>query len=502
MKTHELIRQSYPITLPEVEGNLRVGASWVANYDIPDVAGWSDLAAAPELVHARLTSRSHEGRCPSSASKYPLPKPGSREVRWITTLHPFDELYYRIVVGRMADAIDVALSPGVLSYRLANQSPGWQIQSVKDAQTTRRNRANVLLADERCAAIGVADIRNYYATLAHDTLASLLAKVGVPQHDQIVLGDFLGSLMIVGAAPGIPIGPEASGLLGNVGLVSVDRAVEQLVIDHIRYTDDSWLFLKSAKDWSDVRDIYTSSTAQLGLEPNDSKMAVFRADSSEAAQVIQNAHIAYATSGAGPYRTSQMATAEIRDQIDSGEPDWLIVKFNLGTLRSQGSPAGLPLIYDHSELLCEIPTAIGHYLWTLGSEREGRAQIDREWLVEQATAIPTRRSLAGQLQVCRAASRLRLGKEHGRSLEDFATSCELRRHPPLQAWAATAWGSSKSHRPGRAIEYAEHFGNFLVRRAFSLTVRPDSSAPAKHYCWRRKLASVDPDLKPTLARLG
>ena len=54
-------------------------------------------------------------------------------------------------------------------------------------------------------------------------------------------------------------------------------------------------------------------------------------------------------------------------------------------------------------------------------------------------------------------------------LEEFATDTNLRCHVPLQAWVAKAWGASKAHKPGRAVEYACHLGDFSVRRAFALT---------------------------------
>lgn len=47
----------------------------------------------------------------------------------------------------------------------------------------------------------------------------------------------------MGAPGGLPIGPEASGLLGNIVLLGLDKAISYRVRGHIRYTDDSWMFL-------------------------------------------------------------------------------------------------------------------------------------------------------------------------------------------------------------------------------------------------------------------
>ena len=62
-------------------------------------------------------------------------------------------------------------------------------------------------------------------------------------------------------------------------------------------------------------------------------------------------------------------------------------------------------------------------------------------------------------------------------MERLATGPDLQRHVPLRTWAATAWGSSRAHRPGRAVDYACEFGDFSVRRAFAATIPTDASTP-------------------------
>ena len=255
-------------------------------------------------------------------------------------------------------------------------------------------------------------------------------------------------------------------MLGNVVMLAVDEALAGHVLGHVRYMDDSWLYLRSEDDWPEVYDIYRASASTLGLEANTSKVAFHSKDSGAAEDAMQHGHIAYLLSGAAGYRTPQMAAEDIQLQLDREEPDWALIGFHLGSLRYHKS-----------------------------------IKIDHDWLIERITASHTTRSLAGQLQACRVASRLRLNKEHGQRLEELAVDNGLRRHTPLQAWAARAWGHSKAHRPGRAVDYACHYGDFTVRRAFALTIQPDSSNPSKRSCWRRKMRSVDPDLAPTLARL-
>ena len=90
-------------TLVEVRESLRAGAIWVGARDLPDVDAWADFEAAPGLVHQRMVSRLKEGRCPSLARAFPLPKPGKDEVRRMAWLNPYDEIFLRIIVGRVSE---------------------------------------------------------------------------------------------------------------------------------------------------------------------------------------------------------------------------------------------------------------------------------------------------------------------------------------------------------------------------------------------------------------
>lgn len=488
-------------TREEVTANLLAGAAWAGQRDLPDVDAWADFNAAPDMVHERLVSRLREDRCPSLTGSFPLPKPGRDEVRRMAWLNPYDEVYLRIVVGRAAGAIEAALGPDVFSYRLEDEAPGWSVQDVKRAFELRRERGGALLADGRCNAMAVSDMRRYYPSVAPEVLTRALDRTAAPLGAVRLIGRFLRDLVAIGGPRGLPVGPEACGLLGNIVMLAVDEALVDYVLGNVRYMDDNWLYLRSEDDWPEVYDIYRASASTLGLEANTSKVAVYSKDSGDAKDAMQHGQIAYLLSGAAGYHTPQMAAEDIRSLLDRAEPDWSLIGFHLGSLRYHKSTHGLDILYENPTILYEMPRNAGHYLASLAADRQTRSKIDHDWLIELATSSSTTRSLAGQLQACRVASRLRVNCEHGKRLEELATDNSLRRHTPLQAWAARAWGSSKAHSPGQAVDYACHYGDFTVRRAFALTIRPDSSTPSKRSCWQRKIRSVDPDLAPTLARL-
>ena len=488
-------------TLAEVSANLQAGADWVRRRDLPDVAGWADFGAAAEVVHQRLISRLQEGRCPSLGHTFPLPKPGTNGLRWLAWLDPYDDLFLRIAAGRVATAIDTALGRDVFSYRLAATPPGWSVKNRKRSFDLMRDRGRALLADERCDALGVADVKHYYPSIAPDVLMEALCQIASPRGAARLISGFLHELPPMGTPRGLPIGVEASGVLGNIVLLELDKAISSRALGHVRYTDDSWIFLRAESEWPEVFDAYVSSVTDLGLRVNPSKVAIHPKGSEGAHNAIHPLRIAYLICPGASDRTAESSVEEILEELDQDEPDWNVIGFHVGSLAHERSALGLNLLCEHPQVLNELPRLAGHYLWSLADSRKTRNQIDRDWLVEQATARPADRSAAGQLQLCRVASQIRLGKTHGERLEEFVANGSLSHRAPLRAWAAKAWGSSEAHRSARAVEYACDFGDFSVRRAFALTVSPDSSTPSKRSCWRRKLRTVEPDLEPTLARL-
>lgn len=488
-------------TLDEVSANLRAGADWTHRRDLPDLNGWADFISAPELVHERLISRLQEGRCPSVAHTFPLPKTGRDEVRKMTWLNPYDDLLLRIIVGRVALAIEAALGTDVFSYRLADGPPAWSVRHERESFRLLRERARELYSAARCNAIAVADLKNYYPSIETSILTDSLHQASSPSGAVELIGEVLRDLKPMGTPGGLPIGPEASGLLGNIVLLGLDKAISCHVQGHLRYTDDSRMFLQDESEWPEVFEAYVSSVSGLGLGVNPSKVAVHPKGSEGAENAIQNLRIAYLTLPGALGGTPQRSAEEIREELDRDEPDWNVIGFHLRSRWSRDSTLGLDLLAEYPQILNELPRLAGRYLSGLADSPKTRKQIDLDWLVEQATSRPTARSLAGQLHLCRVASQLRLGKAHGNRLLELATDSSLRHNAPLQAWAAKAWGSSRAHSPGLAVDYACHFGDFSVRRAFALTVSPNASTRSKRSCWRRKLRSVDPDLEPTLARL-
>jgi len=419
-------------------------------------------------------------------------------------MDPYDEIFYRVMVGRLAFAIDRAVgrSADVFSYRLNTRPPGWTTLPHRDAHRSRKARARDLMSDSQCVALGTLDVRHYYPSILPDAMASVLAQTTAPTGAVSQVLDFLHRLNDTGAPAGLPVGPEASGLLGNLFLTDVDAALMHLVSGHVRYTDDSWVFLRAEDDWTPLVDQYESAAIALGLRLNRDKVAIHLKRDQNLQDVIQNDRIASMTAAGSPYVGPEQAVEELEDQLGAGDSiDWSVVRFALGALRRDRSTAGLTVLYGHPQIFREEPVNTARYLLELAGSKATRSAIDNDWIVDHCTESPTTRTLAKNVHACRVAHRVCVGKAHGERLEAVASDIKNRSHVPLQAWAATAWGSSDSHRAGQAIDHAQHVGDFSLRRAFALTIDPQKASARKLRKWCTHLMSIEPDLSPTLASL-
>lgn len=488
----------------EVEAHLRAGAPWTMSRDIPDVSGWSDLVAAPEEVRKCLKRRIADGRCPMHQTVVPLPKPGSNELRNVVWMDPFDELWYRILVGQMVDKMEKIIKryAEVFSHRIIEVQPAWSVRGHQQAWRRFNKRSNKLLNKASCRAMGTFDIRHYYPSIAPDKLASVLTSIGIRDEDIYQLGCFLNRLEELDAPNGLPIGAESSGLIGNVMLIEIDKVLAPLVIGHTRFSDDSRVFLYDEAMWDEIFEIYKATANGLGLQINESKSCLYMKDSGAADQVINNERIDYLIASSTDGNVDpEIAVDEIESQIQSDAPDFRIINFGLGVLIKHQSGLGLSVLHENPKIFEETPVNTGRYLYTLAAHGKFKTLIDHDWIVDIAATSSSGRSIAAQIHACRVAERLGVSKKHGERFAEVALSGGGNHNVPLRAWAAKAWGASEAYRPIAAVDHATDIGDFLLRRAFVLTIKPSDSTGQNRQRWSRHLKIREPDLKPSLVRL-
>ena len=493
----------FAVTPREVVGNVRAGHLELRDRNLPTVEGWKDLLHTPGLVRSLLQRRLADGVSPGLVQCFPVPKPGKTEVRLLASLHPLDELWYRILGGRIAAHVQRMIDPSeVLSYRLAEQPPEWRVEDVNRAFTLRQTLALQFLSDPHCKAMGTLDIRKYYPSIKAEVVSSSLAQAGVAPREIRAFEDFLVSLEGMGAPPGLPVDLATSGILGRLLLQPGDGLMRRSSLGFLRFSDDIWAFVSDSSEWQAILDEYERVISSLGLGLNSEKTAMYSKAHDDPVAFVRHSVIYGMTMG-GRSRVSENEACEaLAEQAKLEQPDYSLVRFALGVLRSNRCPDGLAILMEHPHLLHSVPRNIGLYLYSIARSSRQNKLIDRDWLVEIASDIPSALSCAMQVQSLRTLSNCSVSKAHGETLSEIAMGTKQRRNPPILAWAAFAWGNSEAFRPSEAVEMALSTGHFDVRRALVLGLHNCGWHPRKLQQACDRLWAVDQNLGPALSYIS
>ena len=112
-------------TRGEIGATAIAGSKFAATRDLPDPLAWADFAADRAATASAVNSHVRAGLYPQPIELFPLPKPGRSDVRWLSDLHPYDELTLRVLVGRIAASIAAHVDRSIVfSAELAGRSPG------------------------------------------------------------------------------------------------------------------------------------------------------------------------------------------------------------------------------------------------------------------------------------------------------------------------------------------------------------------------------------------
>lgn len=475
----------------ELAATIRAGQQWAGDRDLPDPVRWADLAHASSATISVIRSRIGERVGPARAHTLPQPKSVAGELRPMTVADPFDEIVFRALVGRAAALIDEAAGTEVSSYRLVEAGAGWKARDYTYARDLRIDELRERAAAPGFLGLGTLDVRKCYPSIEPARLGSILMGVGVDAEVADPLVAFLTGWHIWGIE-GVPIGPEASGLLGNAYLLPVDAALRGAGIDFGRYTDDYRIWVP-AREWADVHAVVDQAVQDLGLSLNPAKtrhMAIgadvlsqlTSEDLTELSQLLRH------DPPGALLRTYEMLDAEVA----SSTPDGLRLKFLLGVLRARKDPYGLAAVVKRPELLQADPKSWARYLVPL----HGRGLLDVDWLLAFVTAPVTPHTASAVYHLLRVCAVRRLGRAHGDALMSFATD-SVREWVPVRCAAAEAWATAGGYKPTVAAEAALAAGDPQQRRALVLTMRHEPASPARD----KALAKLDQavvEVRPTV----
>ena len=486
-----------------VAANVQAGQEYSRLRDLPDVLGWKDFLAHPDATFDALHRRASEGRVPGAACGFPLPKPGKDELRRLTHLHPLDDLQMRTLVDQMLGGTPVGTHCHAFGARLVNGPPGWRIEPSNRAWQYLRDVASSHIASGRYSMLVKCDVRRCYPSITAEIVERALVWQGLDSMQVGPLVEMLRELVLVGAPSGLPIGPDASAVIAGLVLGVVDRALAEAGLAHLRYSDDSFIFVPVGASVAHAYDVYCQALDSIGLEPNSGKHEEHAVADGSAWSAVQDPTVSALQSHPAFVGDDQHLEVALDEELSRDQPNWTAVSFCVGSLRYRRSPCALPRIYDCPAVLLNLPRQVGRYLAELSEHRPTRGEVDQDWLVEQATADRGDVGLAAQLHACEAASRVGVGKANGQRLEEIvvASSGCAAHQVPVRAAAAHAWAHSRAFRQSRAEDLAQEFGHYSMRRGLIDAIATKSQGSRRIRAFRQKMWSADHDLEPVLEGL-
>lgn len=186
------------------------------------------------------TVRPHR-RCLSPKHRYGF--------RIATQLDPFDHLLYTALVYELGNDIERARLPAsahaVHSYRFKPDGNG-EFFSKDFSFESFRVQSDRLANEDGCQYVVVADVADFYPRIYSHPLDNALVECATQSAKAKALSKLLKQWNSF-ISYGIPVGPAASRLLGELVLSDVDAALKSESILFCRYVDDFHLFARDER---------------------------------------------------------------------------------------------------------------------------------------------------------------------------------------------------------------------------------------------------------------
>lgn len=487
--------------LREVALAVGPAAAYSQTRDIPDVLGLADYAAAVEDTLPLVQARVRSGVLGAQMAQFPLVKADPTKVRGLTVLDPLDEIALRVYVGRCSHAIVAATDEAhVLNGVIRNPGPGWRTADHRAQHKKRRELQRAHVSDSSTTAVGFFDIKNFFPSCGQDVVARHLVDAGAPAGAVQVLAESFGR-MFGGSGTGLPIGFEGSGPIANLLLRPMDAALEASGRPYIRWTDDVEVFVRNRTEWTMIVEAAAEAVDSVGLSFNLEKTKALPTGGEAEAHLFD------------PARDSVFGSDDPVTEI-VGEFGWAAMwkafgfsgdmppgRFRafLGKLTSVHDPGALEFLAAYPNWISREPRAVADYLIALLRHPQSADQVDRDWLLELATADTVgRMTAAGQLHLLRALSTVQVGSGGGSKLISFATDPHrISRFGELTAWAMLAWSQSEAWSSSDAIDLVTALSPMSLRRAAlaGFLRRPPGKV---NIAGLQHAAALDPSLRPVV----
>lgn len=212
--------------------------------EVADILRHRDFNHAWPAVKAELEAAIADGSyAPRMPRLVEVPK-GELTTRPIAVLHLRDRILYEALMQELAPTIDGVLSEEVYSARLRNRKDGRLMPTNQPKAWAKFQRKGRELYDGyEQACMLTTDITSYFEFVELDALIEDLRSLpNIPTQNIDLLARLLHGLTKATNLHGIPQGPDASSLLGNLYLRPLDAVLRKMDVKFIRFQDDVRVF--------------------------------------------------------------------------------------------------------------------------------------------------------------------------------------------------------------------------------------------------------------------
>jgi reverse transcriptase-like protein len=462
----------------EIRKNIPAFVRWNREFEIPDVIGYADFQLCSALF-ATDAARTMSASCqPDKLLKFQYPNfnpnlPG--KVRRFAIAQPIDQLILRYEAGRIVEKLDSILSDRVCSFRLDGKSKEylpWTFHSKQESWQNLTNRSIAVLRGGRYSIMCRTDVRNYYPSVKTEILEKLLRDLSCETSAVRRILQVLEYWQRVEGLNGLPIGVEASAVLGNVFLEQVDRGLIEAGGSHFRFADDIFIFAENRSIGDALVNVLDDKLRMMGLERSLPKTQWFD-NPNEAISSLRKPWLASlgGVIRSDPELRGKRALRFAFDRLfeDVSQTDPSEYRFILNALKSQKDDYGCSLLASNAELTNVDPRASAEYL-TIGM-RTGQANRTR---VIEACMTQLRRTSGDEsdgfhLHLLRGLASTPTGQSEGNTFQEIAMDGS--RPWPVRNFAWHAFAQGSACRDSLLMEAAREEQEPNVRRAIIATLK-------------------------------
>lgn len=195
---------------------------------------------------------------------------GQSGFRITTKIHPFWNLYLNALAVSLAELHEPQRSDRAHSYRFSESGPGL---FDKEASWRKFRESTLEECDEKNKAQVVVqtDISSFYEHVNHHRLENFIGDLAGSDSNIPTQIDVILNQLAVGRSFGLPVGGQASRVLSEIILSSIDRTLTAEGVCWRRYVDDFVIVSDSQQDAYKDLGILAHALGDFGLTLNRSK---------------------------------------------------------------------------------------------------------------------------------------------------------------------------------------------------------------------------------------